>query len=866
MAMTTTEISLLPRTVKPLRYQITLTPDLENFTFKGEIGIDIEVIEETKEIVLNAIELEIQNATLSNGDGVSINADKIELDETSETATLNFLQKVVPGRARLNLSFTGELNDRLHGFYRSRYVTPMGEARYLGCTQFEATDARRAFPCWDEPSYKAIFDLTLVVPIDLTALANTPVIEEVEREGKRWVTFAETPRMSTYLLAFLVGEFESIEADANGTLIRIWTTPGKVEQGRFALEMAVGLLGYYNDYFGIPYPLPKLDHIALPDFAAGAMENWGAITYRETALLVDPANSAAGNKQRVAEVVAHEMAHMWFGDLVTMAWWDDLWLNESFASWMGTKAVDNLCRDWQMWTQFLVDDVGAGMAMDALKSSHPIHATVRDPAEVSQLFDAISYSKGASLLRMLEQFLGEDNFQHGLQAYLAAYQYQNARGADLWEALGKASGQPVPALMDSWIRQTGYPVLQVRISRDENETEVRIEQKRFLFGDGDNQPIVWPVPVVVSGKGAMGVDKVLMDGKESTLRLEKGRPASPSHGWVKVNTGQTGFYRVSYDAEEWDRLIPAIEALELPAVDRLGIQSDGYALCRARLLPATRFLQLANVYKNETEYSIWRDLASSLRGLDQLFSEESYQPKFHAFARALLKPVTQKVGWHRRPDEGHLDALLRSIVLGEMGVYGDDEVLEEAGRQFEVFLTDQSLVSPDLRGVVFQLASRAGGASTHEKLRTLARETTLQEERMRLHAAMCRAKDPVLLQRTLDMLLSDEVRPQDTVGLLGVMAGNSAGRHLTWEFIKDHWEELDRRYGSGGFGLMRLVETTGHFTNMEDYQDVAKFFQNHPIPAATMALERSLERIGVNIRWLQANREELTRWLDSFAP
>ena len=857
--MTTADISLLPRTVRPLSYRITLTPDLEAFTFQGEVDIEVEVLEATRQVVLNAKELQIQATSATPQGGAAVPAADIRLDDDAETVTLEFPQPLTAGRAQLHLQFTGELNDRLHGFYRSRYLTPEGETRYLGCTQFEATDARRAFPCWDEPSHKATFALTLVVPSHLTVLANTPVEVETPEGDKKRVAFAETPRMSTYLLAFLVGEFESIEADADGTLIRIWTTPGKAEQGRFALETAVGLLSYYNDYFGIPYPLPKLDHIALPDFAAGAMENWGAITYRETALLVDSANSAAGTRQRVAEVVAHEMAHMWFGDLVTMAWWDDLWLNESFASWMGTKAVDHLHGDWQMWTQFLVDDVGAGMAMDALKSSHPIHAVVRNPAEVSQLFDAISYSKGASLLRMLEQFLGEQSFQQGLHAYLSAHQYDNARGADLWEALGKESGQPVPALMDSWIRQTGYPVLQAQVRRGTEGTEVRVEQRRFLYGDGDGEPTVWSVPVAVAGQGAPGADQVLMDGRETSLRLERGRPSAPD-GWVKVNSRQTGFYRVSYEAEEWARLIPAIEALELPPADRLGLQNDSYALCRARLLPATQFLELAGAYRNETEYALWRDLASSLRVLAHLFSQEAYYPQFQAFGRELLGPVARRVGWDARPGEGHLDALLRSVVVGELGAHGDDATLEEAGRRFTAYLEEPSSLSPDLRGSVFHLASLGGDQTTHETLRRQAREATLQEERMRLHVAMCRARDPELLGRTLEMTLSEEVRPQDTVGLLGVAAGNPAGRRLTWEFIKANWGELDRRYGSGGFGLMRLVETTGHFTRQEERQDVQDFFQAHPIPAATMALERSLERIGLNIRWLEANREGLTGW------
>ena len=372
------------------------------------------------------------------------------------------------------MRFTGTLNDRLVGFYRSEYQDNEGRTRHLATTQFEATDARRAFPCWDEPARKAVFDVTLVFDDSLQAVSNTPIVEESSSgPGLRSVRFGETPIMSTYLLAFVVGDLVSVEAEAvNGTTIGVWTTRGKENQAGFALDTSVKLLGYFNDYFGIPYPLPKLDHIAIPDFAAGAMENWGCITYRETALLVDPENSSAGTRQRVAEVVAHEMAHMWFGDLVTMEWWDDLWLNESFASWMGTKSVDWLFPDWEMWTQFVNMDTNRALSLDGLKNSHPIEQEVKNPAEVSQLFDAISYSKGGSVLRMLENFLGAETFQGGLYRYLKANEYGNARTQDLWAALEEESGQPVTEIMDSWVKQTGYPVLRVEAARSASDVQV----------------------------------------------------------------------------------------------------------------------------------------------------------------------------------------------------------------------------------------------------------------------------------------------------------------------------------------------------------------------------------------------------------
>ncbi|MCJ2520885.1 MAG: M1 family metallopeptidase, partial [Candidatus Thermoplasmatota archaeon] len=454
----------LPASVRPEKYVLSLKPDLNEFTFQGEESVDIQVTESVSSITLNASELQVSSARVKLGEGTTLPAKGIDLDESEETVTLSFDRTLPKGPATLSMQFTGILNDQLRGFYRSQYVTPRGEKRFLAATQFAATDARLAFPCWDEPALKATFEVTLVIRHDYAAISNTHVVAETRLDdGTKAVRFAETPRMSTYLLAFVVGDLASLEATApDGTLIRVWATRDKVQFGRFALENSIRLLNYLNDYFGIRYPLKKLDHIALPDFAAGAMENWGAITYRERALLYDPKISSAITKQRIVEVIAHEMAHMWFGDLVTMEWWDDLWLNESFASWMGNKAVAQLYPEWSMWTQFLFLDTTGGLNLDGLKNSHAIEVSVKDPAEISEIFDRISYSKGAAILWMLEQFLDEKTFQRGIHGYLSTNKYGNARTEDLWKALTIASGQPVTNLMDTWVKQTGFPLLQAK--------------------------------------------------------------------------------------------------------------------------------------------------------------------------------------------------------------------------------------------------------------------------------------------------------------------------------------------------------------------------------------------------------------------
>ena len=854
---------VLPETARPSKYRIKLQPFLKNFTFDGEQSVDLLILEATSTIVLNSIDLEISNTTL-HANGTTLTSKSVTIDKDAETATLDFGETIQPGDARLEMVFTGELNDKLMGFYRSEYTSQDGETRYLATTQFEPTDARRAFPCWDEPAKKATFEVTLVFSDEYQAVSNTPVVEEAfPGPGLKSVRFAETPIMSTYLLVFIVGNLTSIKERADGgTTVGVWTTPGKEDQASFALDTSVKLLSYFNEYFGIPYPLPKLDHIAIPDFAAGAMENWGAVTYRETALLVDPDNSSAGTRQRVAEVIAHEMAHMWFGDLVTMEWWDDLWLNESFASWMGNKAVDWLFPEWEMWTQFVNMDTNRALSLDGLKNSHPIEQAVKNPAEVSQLFDAISYSKGASVIRMLENFLGEESFRKGLNRYLSSHMYDNARTEDLWSALETESGRPVTAIMDSWVKQMGYPVLQVESDRTGGQTTLSVTQERFVYDrllgdsgpDSDSDNEVWRVPVSAS-QGSEESAVTVMDGRQTQIDV----PGS-GDGWVKLNPLQTGFFRVNYSTEDWQRLVPAIESLELHATDRLGVQNDAYALSRAGLLPVTQFLSLAQAYKNEDDASVWSDLASNLRDIEQLISDEAIHPAYQGFAREIFGPAARKIGWEPKSGEGHLDALLRSTVLSQAGSYHDPDVTAQASERFQKYLQDRETLAPNLRGVVFALAAQSGGKDVYDQIWGLEGETDLAEEKIRLLMSLTRFQQPELLNSTLADSLSAKVRSQDSITLVAGVAANPKGRDLAWEFVKDNWAEFDRRYGGGGFGLMRLVSICSHFNSQEKADEVDSFFAEHPAPAAERTIRQALERVRLNIKWLEQNRQELTDW------
>jgi puromycin-sensitive aminopeptidase len=519
-----------------------------------------------------------------------------------------------------------------------------------------------------------------------------------------------------------------------------------------------------------------------------------------------------------------------------------------------------------MWTQFVNMDTNRALSLDGLKNSHPIEQEVKNPAEVSQLFDAISYSKGASVIRMLEQFLGPDTFQRGLQGYLSAHQYGNARTKDLWSALEVASGQPVTSIMDSWTRQMGYPVLQVETQEAPGHLELVLSQERFVYDrlleDAAPDSELWRVPVRVSYGGGAEPVSLLMDSRQARLPLpgfilEKGGAGR----WFKVNPDQTGFFRVNYQTEDWERLVPAITSLELPASDRLGVQNDAYSLSRAGLLPVTQFLSLAQAYGTEVDASVWGDLSSNLRDIDVLLADDPSHYAFVAFARSIFRPAVERAGWDARPGEGHLDALLRSTVLSQAGSYEDTEVLGQARDRFAQFLADPGNVHPDIRGAVFALAGQAGDRTTYDQLWKLEKEATLQEEKMRLLMAVTRFSDQDLLLETLKRALTSDVRIQDAIFVVTGVGANRQGRDLAWDFVKDNWPEFDRRYGSGGFGLMRLVSICGNFASSEKLADVEAFFSKHPAPAAERTIRQALERIRLNIKWLERNREAVAVWL-----
>ena len=845
----------LPPGVEPLHYDIELQPNLADFMFSGKETVGISILEPTSKVVLHALDLKVADAAIrSPTSSEPLKPQRISRSRKMETITLDFGQPLPAGPAELNLKFKGELNDKMHGFYRTSYHVD-GVKKWGAATQFEATDARRAFPCWDEPDRKATFAVTLTVPEHLTALSNMPVLQETSRDdGWKTVVFDKTPRMSSYLLAFVIADLEFLEArDRHGVPIRVWTNPGKREQGHFALEAGCHTLAYFADWFGLPYAFPKLDMVALPDFAAGAMENWGLVTYRETALLIDPENSSEAAHQRVAEVVDHELAHQWFGNYTTMKWWTDLWLNEGFASYMGPKASDHHFPEWDTWTQYVAQRYMGALHEDSLKNTHPVEVPVRNPYEIREVFDAISYSKGSVINRMLEHYLGEKALRNGLNRYLTRHAFGNATTDDLWQAIEETSGKPVQAMMSSYTRQAGFPVLIVKSKQKAGNIALELKQKRFLVdGSDDSKKALWRVPVGVLTSENSQPHFEYMDGRRHKITV----PLTDG-GWVKINPGQSGFYRVAYPKDLWGRLIRAVEAGAMPTLDRLGILDDAFALARAGDLDTATALSVLRAYHSEKDYSIWMEICGVFSMLDNLLSARPSREPFHQYARQFFLPVASERGWDRKPEDGHLDVMLRSLALRHLGGYGDSATIEEARNRLELF-RQQGKLDPNLRQTVYSLVAENGGEKEWEELLGVYDATDLHEEKVRVLQGAGNFRNAEILNRLMQFSLSEKVRPQDTPIVLTSSASHSLGRSIAWGFLKQNWDLFVERYHGGGIGLLaRLLGIASGFVAKEQLEDVESFFQQHRVPGTERTVKKTLEVLRSNITWLERDGNEI---------
>lgn len=674
-----------------------------------------------------------------------------------ETVTFVFDAPLPVGNASLHVEFSGEINDKMKGFYRSKYTTASGEERHAGVTQFEATDARRCFPCWDEPAIKATFEIVLVVPKDRTALSNMPVISDIivaSDASLRTVTFDTTPIMSTYLVAVVVGEYDYVEdTSSDGVTVRVYTPVGKKEQGRFALDVATKVLPYYNDYFNIAYPLPKMDLIAISDFSAGAMENWGLVTYRETYLLVDPENTSLIRKQSIALTVGHEIAHQWFGNLVTMEWWTHLWLNEGYASFVEFLCVHHLFPAYDIWTQFVTDMYTHALQLDSLRNSHAIEVPVGHPSEIDEIFDEISYNKGASVIRMLHHYIGDEDFRKGMNLYLTRHQYKNTKTEDLWAALEETSSKPVAQVMSTWIKQMGFPVVSVSSQQVGSKRVLTLKQDKFTAdGQTSTEDYFWMVPITVSTSKSPNTTTLstVLDKKTMQIELDDISEAD----WVKVNPGTIGYYRTRYTAEMLDQLIPSIRDQTLPPLDRLGLLDDLFALVQAGRAPTVEVLKLIEAYRNESNYTVWTSITNSLIKLQILLSHTTLEEQFNAFGIRLYKPIADRLGWDAKPDENHLDTLLRSLVQNRLATYNCPEFLAEAQRRFKEHATGGQQLPADIRGACYKAVLKHGSIETFDEMLRLYRATDLHEEKDRISRALGSITDVDILKKVVDFAMS----------------------------------------------------------------------------------------------------------------
>lgn len=855
----------LPKTVVPKHYDLLLKPDLKSFVFEGKVTVQIQVNAVTNTIVLNALDLVVKNVNYNTECGHH-KPSNTELSIEDETLTITFPEPIPAGNGALDFEFTGEINDKMKGFYRSRYTSPDGEERYAGVTQFEATDARRCFPCWDEPAIKATFDITLVVPESKVALSNMPVKSECpdpSGSGLHVVRFDTTPIMSTYLVAVVVGEYDYLEdRSRDGVLVRVYTPVGKKEQGRFALEVATKVLPYYKDYFQIAYPLPKIDLIAIADFSAGAMENWGLVTYRETCLLVDPENTSAVRKQWIALVVGHELAHQWFGNLVTMEWWTHLWLNEGYASFVEFLCVAHLFPEYDIWTQFVTDTYIRALELDWLKNSHPIEVPVGHPSEIDEIFDDISYNKGASVIRMLHKYIGDEDFRKGMNLYLTRHQYKNTFTEDLWSALEESSNKPVGAVMSTWTKQTGFPVVKVTSQQDGSNRKLTLTQEKFCAdGSTTSNGSLWMIPVMLSTSRSPTemVHSTVLQTYSAEVILHDVGP----NDWVKVNQGTVGYYRTQYPPEMLAQLVPAIRDKSLPPLDRLGMLDDLFAMVQSGQTPTVEVLKLMEAFSNEDNYTVWSSINNVLSKLALLLSHTEFEDMFKAYGRQLMSGVGARLGWDPKENESHLDTLLRSLIIGRLGWFKDEAIITEAKRRFSDHVGGKALLPADLRSPVYKAVLSMGDNETYNTMLRLYREADLHEEKDRISRALGAISDETILQKVLQFAMSDEVRSQDSVFVIVSVAMTKRGRELAWNFFKENWQELMDRY-QGGFLLARLVKfTTENFASEERAKEVEDFFRDHPTPGTERTVQQSSESIRLNAAWLKRDGEAIYNYLAS---
>jgi len=839
-AIETDAESRLPAGIRPEVYDLRLEPDLPRAIFRGEEVVTLKLDIPTGEIRLHALELEISQAWIER-DGSRLDA-VIEMVPRLEQAVLRFSKVLDAGRCLLHVTFSGILNDKLHGFYRSSYRDADGATHIVAATQFEATDARRAFPCWDEPALKARFRATLIVDETLAAISNGGVVSERSLgDGRKEVVFRETIPMSTYLVAFIVGEFEATDPVDAGTPMRVAYVPGKSGLTHWARQIGVFSLRFFADYYELPYPGDKLDLIAIPDFASGAMENLGAITFRETALLIDENTASRAELERVADVVSHENAHMWFGDLVTMKWWNGIWLNEAFATFMEMLAVDQWKPGWKRWESFSLSRTAA-MAIDGLSATRPIEFTVRTPEDARAMFDVLTYEKGAAVLRMLEQYLGAEVFRRGIALYLKRYRYGNTETGDLWDALEESSEQPARKMMDSWIFQPGFPIIEV--DRPPDGTGLRLHQRRFFFlQQPEAATQTWHIPVMVRARcdGKIVVKKLLMTGPDATLELPE------PFEYALLNEGGHGFYRVAYSPELLAALASNLDALK--PVERYGLVSDTWSATVAGLKPVDEFVAFAHLFRDESDINVWRAFSSAFHYLAMII-DDTDRPALAATVRSIAAPAFARLGWEPQRDDDELRRQLRGSLASLLGTLGEDhEVGARAADLYARYRQHPEAVDRDVVPALIAILAHNGDAARFQNFNQYFKLAKTPQEEQRYLFALTGFGDPALLAQAMEMTLNGEVRTQNAPYMMHSLLLNPACRYAAWDFVKRNWETMCDRFPDSA--LPRMCD--GVVALLDRESEVREFFGTHRIRLGGKLIDQHLERLAVAVAF--RNRE-----------
>jgi len=834
----------LPANVIPSHYSLSFTPDLKAAAFSGSETIDVGVKQPTNAITLNAIELKFQSAEIQTRDGAQ--SATVSLDPEKQQATLTFPKTIPAGQAQLHIDFTGILNNELRGFYLSKTAK-----RNYAVTQFESTDARRAFPCFDEPALKAAFDVSLIIDAGDTAISNTPVAADAPGPGeaKHTVTFETTPKMSTYLVAFLVGDFECASGEQDGVALRVCATPGKVALAPFALDVEKFALHYYDDYFGIHYPLKKLDLIAIPDFEAGAMENFGAITFRESDLLLDPRTASTRSKRNVTVVVAHEMAHQWFGDLVTMQWWDNIWLNEGFATWMENKCAAAMHPEWDI-PQLTAFDEQATLDIDAQPTTRAIRAPAETPEEIDQMFDSIAYGKAGDVLLMVENYVGEETFRTGVHAYLVAHAYGNATAEDFWNAQTEVSGQPVDKIMESLVAQPGEPLLKFG---DPAGGRVSVAQSRFFLSPGikPDPAQKWTIPVCFTS-GANRKDCPVLTPSSTSL-------AVPADGLFFANAGGKGYYRSAYAPEQYATLVAHVETGLTPE-ERISLTGDEWAQVRANKATVGGYLNLAAALSADLNADVLSISMGNLRYIaDSVASTKEERDALAKWIRRNYAPQYAKLGPPAADDSANKREL-RAHLLALLANYGDDADLKaQASKIANQYLSNPASIDPTLGETALSIAARNGDSSLFDKLQKTY-ETAIDPglRELALHELVT-FRNPDLLERAFEYSVSSQVRNQDSAHQFAIALQICENRDQTWKFITTHWDRVQAEF-TADLGSY-LVRGAGNFCSAEARDGVASFFRSHPVPASDSALRHAIEHIDGCIELRRLQEPNLKNWL-----